>query len=384
MKANLYIFEVGADVVATNRVGEIVRIRDIFDSDVPVGGQIRCNIKTNNIDTIKMIRELHIDGVTALRTFGFSFPFGDLQDNLDKQYNGYVESTDIVGLYNDEVEIQLLIRTTDAAAVFESPDKNPVFTLERGGIYDVEASGKAQLEYTIEPSDYLPLGVVFESSDEDVVTVSTTGEITGVTNGLAKVYMRVNIGREGKAHIVEEIFYVNVGNQVPAEDISLILEGVKVGGTETLSASLLPVGSYGSIISYSVAEGDEDIIQIENGVLTALSAGIATIIVTIDNGWEEIALDAEVEVTIVELTAITVTPSYTINTTDVEPTEVTYTTTPQNAHVETAVLYIVSGTGYVSVDGLNITPIAAGLATLLLTVSDGINVKTAEISVTVE
>ena len=72
-----------------------------------------------------------------------------------------------------------------ATAVYEKVEAEDIF-LDDTSI-EMEVGDRKTLDYTLEPSNAFDGDVVFESSDEDVVTVSEDGELRAISSGTATV-----------------------------------------------------------------------------------------------------------------------------------------------------------------------------------------------------
>ena len=125
--------------------------------------------------------------------------------------------------------------------------------------------------------------VLWASSDESVVTVDQDGNITAVGAGEAIIVAGTENG-------VYDICFVTVsaqtgGDNVPADSITFDQDEVEltVGESEKLEITISPDNATDKTVAWS--SSDESVVTVdENGKITAIKAGTATITVTTSNG----------------------------------------------------------------------------------------------------
>jgi len=121
-------------------------------------------------------------------------------------------------------------------------------------------------------------GLNWESSDENVVTVSSEGKITAkVVNGEAKITVSTTDGKYSTSCKV-------IVTLVPVQSISLSQTDLRLeeGKTATLTATVLPENATNKNISWTST--NEAAAKVENGVVTAIKEGNASITVTAEDG----------------------------------------------------------------------------------------------------
>lgn len=133
---------------------------------------------------------------------------------------------------------------------------------------------KAELVLTVEPLGIVDT-VTWRSTDETVAKVSSTGVVTAVGLGTAKIKVTV-----GEASAVCEVTVVQ-----PAERISLNRNSVSLEATETaqLEATVYPNNTFNKNVTWT--SDDPTIAAVdENGLVTAYKKGKATITATAADG----------------------------------------------------------------------------------------------------
>lgn len=130
-----------------------------------------------------------------------------------------------------------------------------------------------QLEAVINPSDATNQKIVWSSDTPGVAAVSDDGTVTGVSLGWTAIYAAVD-GIKGYCKVTVAPREVE---SVTVEPASLTLE---VGQSETLTATVSPENADDKTVTWS--SSDTDVATVEDGVVTAVSEGTATITATAD------------------------------------------------------------------------------------------------------
>lgn len=134
-----------------------------------------------------------------------------------------------------------------------------------------------QLKASVTPADADNPNVVWESSDDDVATVSTTGLVTSVAPGTATITAK-SVDGEYTATCT-----VTVGKHVSSVILSDTELTMAAGTTETLYATVMPLSAFNKTVTWvstnpKVAAVDED------GNVKALKAGTTTVIAYCEDG----------------------------------------------------------------------------------------------------
>ena len=130
-----------------------------------------------------------------------------------------------------------------------------------------------QLEAVINPSDATNQKIVWSSDTPGVAAVSDVGVVTGVSLGWTAIYATVD-GIKGYCKVRVAPREVE---SVTVEPASLTLE---VGQSETLTATVSPGNADDKTVIWR--SSDTDVATVEDGVVTAVAEGTATITATAD------------------------------------------------------------------------------------------------------
>lgn len=142
-------------------------------------------------------------------------------------------------------------------------------TLKKGGTYKLSA--------VVSPEDTTDKTVSWSSSDSKIATVDASGKLTAVSGGVATV----------TAQSVTEGIYAQckVTVDVKSESVTLSQTSATIYAGETLklTAKILPADTLDQTLIWT--SGDEGVATVENGVVTAKTAGTVTVSAkTVDTG----------------------------------------------------------------------------------------------------
>ena len=113
--------------------------------------------------------------------------------------------------------------------------------------------------------------VSYVSSDTTIATVDSTGKIRGIKQGSVKI--------TAKYHNHSKSMYINI---VPINTISITnkINQLKVGQTYTPTVNCTSNNVVDTNPTLTYTSSDPTILSVENGVITALKAGTATVVIT--------------------------------------------------------------------------------------------------------
>lgn len=130
---------------------------------------------------------------------------------------------------------------------------------------------------TVEPSEATNKGLIWESEDEEIATVSSTGIIRGKKEGKTTIVVRTKDGNY-REEIKVTVKKVEVENVIISGDSTL-----KVGGTTTLTAKITPSNAANKEVTWK--SSDTAIATVDsNGKVTGKKEGNVTITVTTKEG----------------------------------------------------------------------------------------------------
>ena len=148
------------------------------------------------------------------------------------------------------------------------------------GTSSIAIGGTSQLSVSYSPSETNVKNVTFTSSNSSVASVSNTGLVTGVSAGSA----RITATAEAESGTVSDYIDITITPiAVSGVMLSDSTATVKVSKTVTLVASISPANATNKNVTWS--SSNASIASVSNqGVVTGVSAGTATITVTTVDG----------------------------------------------------------------------------------------------------
>ena len=146
---------------------------------------------------------------------------------------------------------------------------------------NIEAGKTLELTVTIAPDDARNKTVTWSSSDETVATVSQGGTVTAIKTGEATITATTNDGTELTASCTITVT-PKLATSIKLDKKQLDMEA---GATETLKATVLPEDAGDRTVTWS--SSDETVATVcQDGTVTAVKAGEATITATTNDGTE--------------------------------------------------------------------------------------------------
>ena len=235
---------------------------------------------------------------------------------------------------------------------------------------EMDVGDTAQLSVTTTPAALADLVEVTYSSDEPGIVSVSDGTVTAESEGTAMITATIEVNGTTYSQTVTIAVGGSVVPDVPVTGVSLdkTSASLNVGGTVTLTATVSPSNATNKDVTWS--SDDETVATVENGVVTAVSGGTATITVTTVDG----GLTATCEVTVtedtIEVTGVTLDKSEMTLFTDGVTGKLTATVSPSNA-TNKDVTWESSDPSIATVLNGVVTPVSAGTTTITVTTVDG-------------
>lgn len=132
---------------------------------------------------------------------------------------------------------------------------------------------KASLSGTVKPDNATIHTVTWSSSDKDVAAVSQDGEVTAVAEGSCVITVDCD-GKKATCDVTATIVKVSVTSVSLDKPTASLL----VGETFQLTATVLPDNATDKTVTWT--SSSTDVATVENGLVTAVAAGEATITAT--------------------------------------------------------------------------------------------------------
>ena len=267
------------------------------------------------------------------------------------------------------------------------------FTVESVSLQEtatVKVGESVTLTYTVAPEDCTDT-VTWRSSDTSVATVSNggdnVGKVTGVAAGEATITLQVgNLTDTCTVTVTQDETVAVTGIELNKTELTLT-----EGGSETLTATVTPDNATDKTVTW--ASNKESVATVENGVVTAVGEGTATITATA--GGYEASCVVTVNPATVDVTGVTLDKTsatlYINGESGTNTVTLTATVTPDNATDKT-VTWTSNKESVATVENGVVTAVGEGTATITasaggksaactVTVLDGsnvVNVDTAE------
>ena len=241
---------------------------------------------------------------------------------------------------------------------------------------EMETGDKAVLTATVAPEGASNKKVSWSSDKADVAKVDEKGNVTAVTAGTAKITVTTEDGE-----FTDTCEVTVTAKEVPVEGVSLNKNKLSlvIGDKYTLAAAVKPMDASNQNVSWTTS--DEAVATVnENGEVTAVAAGKATITVTTEDGEQKAVCEVTVTEEAVALTGITVDQEE-VTLKEGETATLIVSMVPEDA-TEQKVVFSSSDGAVASVDqDGTITAVAAGKATITVKTEDEAFSATCEVTV---
>jgi uncharacterized protein YjdB len=167
------------------------------------------------------------------------------------------------------------------------------------------------LTATVAPSNAANKNVTWSSGNTAVATVSSSGEVRGVSAGSATITVTTQDGNKTAACSVT----VSATPEIPTGvSLNKTSASITVGGFETLTATVTPSNATNQNVTWE--SSNPQVATVTNGVVIGVSAGSAVITVTTVSGNRTAACSVTVTVPAVTFSSVTANGSSTQTTTE--------------------------------------------------------------------
>ena len=224
--------------------------------------------------------------------------------------------------------------------------------------------GTETLTATVAPENATNKAVKWTTSDQKIATVDENGKVTAVAAGTATITATTEDG--GKTASCK----VTVSG-IPVTGVTLNKNtlALTVGGSETLTATIAPSNAANKAVKWTTSDGKIATVD-ENGKVTAVAPGTATITVTTADGGKTASCTVTVTAAVVKVTGISLDKT-SLELTEGDTAKLTATVKPDNASNK-GITWSSSSNGVATVgaDG-TVTAKGAGTATVTVSTNDG-------------
>ncbi|GED69928.1 hypothetical protein BRE01_36300 [Brevibacillus reuszeri] len=136
-----------------------------------------------------------------------------------------------------------------------------------------------KLNATVSPEDAPDKTVVWGTSDQSVATVDANGFVTPVGAGDAVITVKL---ADGGAAAMCVVYVLTSEIKVNGVMLNYPSLNMQIGGSAELTATVTPSDATNQAVKWS--SSDDTVVTVQNGIVTAISAGQATITVTTVDG----------------------------------------------------------------------------------------------------
>ena len=246
---------------------------------------------------------------------------------------------------------------------------------------EIGAGSMTQVSAIIKPEKATNRELVWMSSDPSIATVDDKGIVKGLKSGTVTITAKTKDGKVvAKTTITIKTSPTPTPMQIESLSFAQSSVSVKKGNTLGLTVTVEPIELSNKKLTWK-SSNTEIVTVDENGVITGVNLGTATITVTSSNG-KKATCTVEVVTNTIPVESIELTPSSaTINVGDT--IQITATINPSNA-TDHELVWTSSNSSVVTVDNNGvITGKSAGTATITAKTKDGKVVATSTITVNV-
>lgn len=357
-KNNLFIIVLGAIIVVLfcyffllpnkPKVDDTIFVFNENNIELKIGESKKIDYSTNKENaTIKWVsldKNVSIDnnGIVTANDYGQSLIMGILYGDDNKT----ITNTCYVSTYSGNINIPL----------------NDIIVPE--GYLLMKPNSEFELPFMVDPQDAYTTSINYYIDDEDIVTVSD-GMIISRNLGTAIVSMNLNnqVSKEITVKVVDNVTenkFVKDVESVTINDGNLTME---YDDTKQLSYTIYPEDSYANDIKW--VSSDENVVSVNDGLITANDVGSAIVEVTIDG-----KISSSININVKATNADLVVDRYPKTLIRIgEKTNIKLHVDP--IKIKDNVTYKSSNFGVASVSNGVITGVSSGTATITATLSNG-------------
>jgi len=211
------------------------------------------------------------------------------------------------------------------------------------------------------------LNYIYESTNYNIVDIDNQGMVTAISKGTAKIKVK----DLNEKYIAECVINVTEIKPTEIKVIGITLNEtkleMKVNDSKTITATVSPSNATNKNVIWT--SSNTNVVKIENGKITAISAGTAIITAKTEDGGYTATTTVIVKETEIKVIGIT------LNETKLEmkvndSKTITATVSPSNA-TNKNVIWTSSNTNVVKIENGKITAISAGTAIITAKTEDG-------------
>ena len=288
--------------------------------------------------------------------------------------NGPSQSNTVIGYLQNGNGVTIVGYTSDGWLQISAPAPAgyvssqyvnvPVVSVSSDNSASITVGDTAQVGYAVFPGCATNLSVSWSTSDSSVVTVDSSGKVTGRSVGTATVTVRTAQGGFTATTSVTV-----TPRAVSGVSLNQSSSSLQVGASETLVATVSPSSASDQTVSWS--SSDAQVVTVDaNGKVTGVGDGTATVTVTTRDGGFTASCDYSVSSVPVAVTGVSLDRS-TLGIGVGQSDTLRATVAPSNAS-DRSVTWSSSNTSVATVDSSGkVTAVKVGSATVTVKTTDG-------------
>ena len=232
---------------------------------------------------------------------------------------------------------------------------------------------EATLFATVTPDNASNKNVTWTSSNPEVATVEN-GKVTAVKAGTATITVKTEDGDKTaacKVTVKEKVY--------PVESVSLDKTSLELteGDEATLTATVTPDNASNKNVTWT--SSNPEVATVDNGKVTAVKSGTATITVMTEDGGKTATCEVTVKEMVYPVESVSLDKTL-LELTEGDEATLTATIAPDNASNKN-VTWTSSNTEVATVENGKVTAVKAGTATITVKTEDGGKTATCEVTV---
>jgi uncharacterized protein YjdB len=301
-----------------------------------------------------------------------------------------ISANGLLTVADDETATSLTVKATSTADNSKSCNATVTISTTAIAVTDVSldkttlsltVGSSETLTATVMPVDAANKVVLWTSSNTAVASVSSTGDVIGMSVGSATITVTTTDGNKTATCSVTVTGGSSSTVAVTGVSLNKTSLSLTVGGSETLSATVSPSNATNKNVSWS--SSNTAVATVSVGTVNAVSAGSASITVTTYDGSKTATCSVTVKSgnSTVAVTGVSLNKSSTTITVGNTET-LTATVAPSNA-TNKNVTWSSGNTSVVTVNqNGQVTAVSAGSAVITVTTQDGNKTATCTVTVT--
>ena len=320
------------------------------------------------------LTELDLSNSTGLRSLNVSgndLPSLNCSKLMDLKYLNCLDNPNLATLYlSIAQDIEVLLVPDYTEIIYVDAPAVTGLTLERTSAAMVRGE-TLELLVTLQPDDAYLKSVLWTSDNPDVATVDGNGIITAISAGTATI--------TAKAGKITATCVITVTVPVSSVTLDKTTLALTEGETYKLTATVSPEDATNQGISWRSSDSRVATVD-DNGLVTAIGAGTATVTVTMADGGLTATCEVTVARKIIHVTGVELS-STTLRIIKGNTETLTATVLPADA-TDKSITWASTNQGIAQVEqNGRVTGVETGSATVYVTTTDGEFVAACEVTV---